>query len=701
MSTSDSNEAPSEVTHGLPDSEPFDSVWKAQLRSGQIRLFKIELDDGDSISGALEVFGIESVPEYMAQSYVCGEGECNFKITVNGNFHYIKPNLSIALRQTKSALQRCHSRGCGHCLAKFCVKPTWLWIDAICIDQSNPTELETQIQFMEHIYRGASVTCVSLGEWLWSQWLLTLLFEWSDAEAWISVLQKQKDGVSTGQAQLIDSARSRQQTWELRLQKDFEVSREAIRAIHHYVENDLAGRSVDVDPSSDVPDHLPLFRQASIELFESDWFKRLWTYQELVLSLNLFVTLPVCVPWTTLQLWRNTLVGTNGVLTTNLDLDSRRYQATLGNVNHRRDNIGALFVERENIWSLLVITAQRRTKVAKDHVFAILGLMHSDQQKLIEVNYSNTDAQVFQNILEIAIKTSTAYNGLPGLWENFASVPHITPGLPSWVPDLNNETSAHVGQRACKLEISSAAWSHFDDTVPFRFSPEKELILSNVLEVDAISTQSDGPCALFWEANAPPQPNFEQSFDEVLIWIKCLLDIMSRFWDNPPAVEMRLRNLFATVAGLRNEQLVYLILLIGASRLAMAHLSFKTLILHVIQPLRCTSELRQEILETLNADADHEALTIMKSMRSVADVLRLHFRGTHVFATAGGRVGYSPKSVSHGDRICIVPGGQLLHIFSASPSRYVTSAVVDGLMDESLLDVMREPGREWEEIVIH
>jgi hypothetical protein len=138
-----------------PDSnkpEPTDSIWTTPLQQGQIRLFNIELDDNDYIRGTLEIFEHKSAPQYIAQSYACGEGECDKVIAVNGYAHHIKPNLFTALCQTKRALQQRRS-GRYYLYESIWLKTTWLWIDAISIHQSNVAELEMQIQFMEHIYR--------------------------------------------------------------------------------------------------------------------------------------------------------------------------------------------------------------------------------------------------------------------------------------------------------------------------------------------------------------------------------------------------------------------------------------------------------------------------------------------------------------------------------------------------------------------
>jgi hypothetical protein len=45
----------------------------------------------------------------------------------------------------------------------------------------------------------------------------------------------------------------------------------------------------------------------------------------------------------------------------------------------------------------------------------------------------------------------------------------------------------------------------------------------------------------------------------------------------------------------------------------------------------------------------------MTSLSRIAAVVKAKFGGAYVFATKGERLGYSPKPVSPGDRICIVP----------------------------------------------
>jgi hypothetical protein len=199
-STLDSNEPPVDASHGSHEpsnnykSEPRHSIWGRQLRQGQIRLFKMELDWNDDIRGTLEVFEHKTAPEYFAQSYVCGEGGCHSKIVVNGSAHYIKANLYVALLQTKRALRKSRETSSSPSRTAWL---WWLWIDAICVDQENVTELAMQIRFMEHIYRDAKITFVSLGLWTEPHRLISHFNEWATADEEISRLQEMGENRAT------------------------------------------------------------------------------------------------------------------------------------------------------------------------------------------------------------------------------------------------------------------------------------------------------------------------------------------------------------------------------------------------------------------------------------------------------------------------------------------------------------------------
>lgn len=87
-----------------------------------------------------------SKPEYEALSYVWGAPGSTRNILLNDKLIPIRENLEAALRQ----LRRRDS-------------PRTMWIDAICIDQSNIQERTDQVQQMDKTYRNATGVVVWIG----------------------------------------------------------------------------------------------------------------------------------------------------------------------------------------------------------------------------------------------------------------------------------------------------------------------------------------------------------------------------------------------------------------------------------------------------------------------------------------------------------------------------------------------------------
>jgi hypothetical protein len=113
----------------------------------QIRLLRLRhrARDGHLPQYELHTFDLKTAPNYIALSYTWGREPPTFPIRVNRKKLYIRPNLhafleGVAMRQ-------------------------YIWIDQICIDQSNPEERNHQVRMMAQIYKD----CDSMIIWLGSQ----------------------------------------------------------------------------------------------------------------------------------------------------------------------------------------------------------------------------------------------------------------------------------------------------------------------------------------------------------------------------------------------------------------------------------------------------------------------------------------------------------------------------------------------------
>jgi hypothetical protein len=689
MSTSEDPDTPEEVAEGSREpsneSESTDSIWGTRLQQGQIRLFNIEMDESDKIRGTLEVFEHKSAPTYIAQSYVCGEGECDFKITVNGTAHYIKSNLSIALRQTKRALQP------KKLVFGVWARTTWLWIDAICIDQTNVTELELQIRFMEHIYRGANSTFVSLGEWSVSHRLISRFVEWQFVDYVISCEQKDGGPRSTDDNKKMDSANSLRIDLEGDIQTRFSMSPEDIRNIR----DKSAGK--DVDSSSQAFKFVHPFWQACLQIFGNDWFTRMWTYQELILSQKVFVTFPTCVPWAMLLHWLENIP--NLQFPTSFTAEEDILIATMP-TNSYYDHVNRhlfhnLRIMRppsiDCIWPLLAVTSQRRAKLPKDHIFAMFALMDDKTQSLVDVNYSKTDAQVFQDFFELALGTENAARMLPALWELTSWVPTTTCGLPSWLPDLKNGANVRMGQLGMKM-ISEAVSDSFCDVARLRVLPGTGVIFLKVSELDVVSIPGVAACPAWMGVKY----HDSHAISETLLWFKCLCNTLSSSGEGSVMIA-RIDDFVRYTSGVSEDRRASLLFFMLASQHHRESLALDELIYHASRAL-----LSLPVRDYVKLTEPNPGINVLhECLDMISGLLRRRLGDMYVFATTEGRLGYSPKPVSPGDRICIVPGPRRLHIFSPAPSRYITCAAVQGLMEDNLLDFVRESGREWEEIAIH
>lgn len=114
----------------------------------QIRLLHVN-PDPTNLSAVLEIVSLNDKPSYTALSYTWGlEMSKGAGIALNGCPRQpITLNLQIALEH----------------LCADADKPFAIWIDALCINQSDIVEKSHQIRLMTDVYGRAEFTCVWLG----------------------------------------------------------------------------------------------------------------------------------------------------------------------------------------------------------------------------------------------------------------------------------------------------------------------------------------------------------------------------------------------------------------------------------------------------------------------------------------------------------------------------------------------------------
>lgn len=162
------------------------SPFKSQRSIRLLALDGCGLDD-DKIICSLEEFELEDLPPYAALSYTwgCPYANPNFElndpsesaafngrytaerivpITCNGAKLFITLNLYEALQHIKR--RYLGVPGSLASTSETVTESSYIWIDAICINQDNLAERSSQVAIMKLIYSSATKVLFWLGDWL-------------------------------------------------------------------------------------------------------------------------------------------------------------------------------------------------------------------------------------------------------------------------------------------------------------------------------------------------------------------------------------------------------------------------------------------------------------------------------------------------------------------------------------------------------
>jgi hypothetical protein len=110
------------------------------LEKRQIRVVHLYPTKGSGLMYCtIDRVSVDDNPTFEALSYTWGTSPERYQIQVGASVLSVGKNLAVALR-TLSSVDKLRT----------------LWIDAICIDQSNAAERNHQVRFMKDIYTRAS-----------------------------------------------------------------------------------------------------------------------------------------------------------------------------------------------------------------------------------------------------------------------------------------------------------------------------------------------------------------------------------------------------------------------------------------------------------------------------------------------------------------------------------------------------------------
>ncbi|KAK5081305.1 hypothetical protein LTR05_008099 [Lithohypha guttulata] len=342
------------------------------------------------VCGSLQEISLDSSPFYFALSYVWGVASQTFPIILDGRIFNVTTTLHSALRQLSQK---------GYALP--------IWIDAICINQSDSLEKSSQVQEMGSIYRNAQ-----------------LVLGWLGPEARSSSLAIKALSFLGSRCMNMPDGPSLQERYDL---------------------------VTTVLPSDPADKRLAFPTSSVVALLNRPWWYRVWVVQEVVLAKNVYLLCGDSDVQFSFLLLGFTMVfelplldavfqGSLGArimpLLPILKCDPRIMNAAIR--GHSQEP-APLSQRMEEVRSLGATDA-------RDHILALLGMVSDASEVGIKADYTKSCAEIYT---QVASGLMINQRNLQIL--SHCSFPKTQKNLPSWVPDWSTGFSYHIWQSKYSL----------------------------------------------------------------------------------------------------------------------------------------------------------------------------------------------------------------------------------------------------------
>lgn len=393
------------------------------LPEDSFRLLNFTSNSTNAMTGSIEceldTVRLSSKPIYNALSYTWNNEKPWRDIICNGQHLHVTPSLFEALLVLQQAESRCP-----------------LWIDAICIDQSNRLDKERQVQLMGTYYSQASSVIV-----------------------WLCLSGPFTDLVFEGMDRLL----------------------EAFQTVSGHV---VASKAVLESYSLPAPDD-NVWRGIG-DLYSRSWFQRLWTVQEVALAQQ---TMVYC--GSRAIEWRHLANLAAGVSRAGLVNHARGFKnvdssQTDGFSGTMFPDFIAEFRSKHKAYPLhtaLHFARSRQASEPMDKVYAVLGLIDEDARGRVRVDYSEKARENLWRVYIDAVKVALTHQNCNLGWLLMeASSQEVLPGLPSWCPNFNSRLKAFV----LPYQFSNAGGT-LNDTENFSINDENRQLSLQAYHFDTVA----------------------------------------------------------------------------------------------------------------------------------------------------------------------------------------------------------------------
>jgi hypothetical protein len=433
-----------------------------------IRLLKLEAPAADeagkpnsTIRFRLIDAPLKKAPRYWALSYTWNDESPTERVYCNGQELVTTPNCAAALRQLASEPG---------------TRKHYLWVDAICIDQTSQTETNGQIPLMADIYSRAAHVVVWLGPG--------------------SPAATKTIGMLSFLASLA------------------RISPYLVSALYWgMVKSVTAASRATLPPGGGrfftlFPTHFFQDCDPFAAVLKTSWNDRVWTLQEIVLAGRATVHAgPARIAWAKLDrlsravsagnaetgftrypgdpFMRVRVVSALRALLAGKRMPEQRYRLPRG---HPLGRIRAR-VPREadvGVASHVMMAAGLRAKKLPDKVYGQFAILQKHGVKLAKPDIGRPPQEIYRDAARAIIEHESSLELL-----SFVSIEGNTPGLPSWVPDFGftwfswipgSEFAAAAGDSSCRAR--------------YRFDDEGNLLV-HAQRVDRVRLKTTGTMSFF------------------------------------------------------------------------------------------------------------------------------------------------------------------------------------------------------------
>ncbi len=357
---------------------------------------------------------LDGRPDYAALSYTWGDPIFDRHIICEGRNLPVTQHLDTALRRFRATTWR------------------WIWVDAVCIDQSNISERNQQVSMMRDIYIQAKMVFIYLGEA--GQWDEEGIIHMKSVyEMSILVKRESLEGLS-------------------------EVDRSRLIRFRECREAGFPGGATE---SSDwlgtgrpLPDYMKL--TAAQAIFARAWFTRAWIVQEVAVGSQATVLLgPHRFPLNLIFAFSQVL-HTLGLPSFDPSRTKEELYGSWYDISAIL-NLAYMIMERKS-YKLIELLARFRMSHSsdpRDKVYSLIGLARNMDQALI-IDYSKSVKDVYLDCAYHLVQTGDAMEMLihAGIAQDRLNT-EVASTLPSWVPDWSQGGSRYYAPDP-ELELDQA-----------------------------------------------------------------------------------------------------------------------------------------------------------------------------------------------------------------------------------------------------